>query len=77
MTPYAISLYKEMQFHNSDIVYQNAYRVAEDLHGSVELLNSFEKKDFHLKQAPENEIELERMAEGIMICWQEGVEAWI
>ena len=36
-----------------------------------------EKKAFDLKQVPENEIELERMAEGIMICWQEGVEAWI
>jgi hypothetical protein len=74
--PYAIHLYQEMTFHNSDIIYQNPYYVAEGLLDSAELLNSFEEKSLDLKQAPENEIELERMAEGIMICWQEGVKEW-
>lgn len=74
--PYAVQHYREMKFHNPDIIFQNSYAVAEDLLDSAQILNSFEKIPLDFKQAPENEIGLERMAEGILICWQEGVEEW-
>jgi hypothetical protein len=74
--PYAIHLYQEMKFHNPDTIFQNSYTLAGDLSDSAQLLNSFEKESLDLKQMPENEIELERMAEGIIICWQEGAEKW-